>query len=44
MRPVPHDPEDGAAIFEASLARLVCLNTVRKSIDLSYLRQPEDRP
>ncbi|WP_063779869.1 hypothetical protein [Bradyrhizobium pachyrhizi] len=44
MRPVPHDPEDDAAIFEASLVRFVRLDTMRKSIDLSHLPQPEDRP
>ncbi|MHC2255936.1 hypothetical protein ACVILK_005628 [Bradyrhizobium embrapense] len=44
MHPVPHDPEDDAAIFEASLARLVRLETVRKPLDLNHLPQPDESP
>lgn len=55
MHPVPHDPEDDAAIFAAALVRLVRLETIgkreldkpraqRHGLSLDYLPPPDQSP
>ncbi|MCA1377014.1 MULTISPECIES: site-specific integrase [unclassified Bradyrhizobium] len=55
MHPVPHDPEDDAAIFEAALVRLVRLETIgkhemdkprplRNPVDLDHLPPADECP
>jgi integrase len=44
MRPVPNDPEDDEAAFEAGLMRLVSLDTRGKPLDLDHLPPPDLQP
>ncbi|MDA9416433.1 hypothetical protein XH81_16475 [Bradyrhizobium sp. CCBAU 25360] len=55
MHPVPHDPEDDAALFEAALARIVRLETIgkhemnkpradRHALSLDHLPPPDQSP